>query len=712
MNAGYRMASRRPFKRMHNHQQGQCIQMCKQDESCRSMSVDYSTGTCEFYDDPQQNEQLSANLLGLGARLAKRSVDKVSNGRPIDAGRRIVARLNVSDLNLESEFPPLDDDSSNDDIGPDGEAITFLPEPAFNPVTPTHHNEAPPSSSSSLAEPISSTINVPSKSTAIPTSTIASTVEPAIAIVAINSIQTSTIASSLAPTFQPVKPTVSQPILVSIGTSSSSSSAAQSQTSPGTSSSQPETWSTAAPSILTETTSRPVLTITTGTRKPPLTPTKFTAKPSSSSTQVANNTSLTNQFTIGTLTADKQPPSSDANSQQGEATANRPEMNVDLEPCAHCAHFTKVCLNELNSCGTDWTFEVTSGFTLKASFRPEVDAKGASSTNHFLSERIVSAVSNRADCQSECLKANRLNGDRLQSGESQFVCRSVVFNALTRSCRLNSYTRHSTYGRFARLVPSHNSEYMENNCLMSERGFCTWKSQRRLRLQFADRVSREANLTACQDRCSSSSNFYCRSVSFEPSSGVCALSHHSGRSLSDQLLMLKASPDAIFSEIGNCFSGTVIVSLQCPCFTQFHINLIVIRSFGQLWSDGNDCQSQFSGLVSRTSLCTRSTEHLLRRCSQCNRISFTNSINRLRLCDQTSRTSNQFFLFKSVTVRSFPSVNVAILSLKTEQPEADFTNVLVIQANNQVLTSVDKAIGLKCSYNVHNITGEAVLQFR
>lgn len=35
--------------------------------------------------------------------------------------------------------------------------------------------------------------------------------------------------------------------------------------------------------------------------------------------------------------------------------------------------------------------------------------------------------------------------------------------------------------------------------------------------------------------------------------------------------------------------------------------------------------------------------------------------------------------------------------------------MLVIQGNDQVLTHLDKAIGIKCNYDLDSITGEAVL---
>lgn len=574
------MTGRRPFKRMYNHQPGQCIQMCKQDESCRFLSIDYLSGICEFFDDPQQNEQLVANLLGLGSRLSKRSVDLLvgSDRRPEEVGRRIVARLNVSDLNLESEFPPLDD-ASLDDIGPDGETITFLPEPAANPFPILEHT------GTSTVLPMNSTQSTShsiSTSTSRPPTEPSTTTYSSVSITATESSVTTT--HRIPITITSVASTThvtSKPISVATTSAHTASSSTPTSTAVTIHQTNPPQLSTIA---TTSKASTATLT-STSIKMPVQTSTSpsialTSSKPSTvtlSQTAYPNTSQSTMRPTV-TSTTSAQPttPSSVPESQQISISPNRPEMNGDLEPCSHCAHFTKVCLSELNSCGTDWTFEVNSGFTLKA-----MPNSPSAESGHFLAERIVSNVINRADCQSECLKTNRLQTDRLPStigsnaSTDSFVCRSAVFDPTNRSCRLLSYTRHSTYGRFARLVPTPDVEYMENNCLAAERGFCTWKSQRRLRLQFADRVSRESNLTACQDRCTSTSSFYCRSISFEPSSGVCALSHHSGRSLSDQRLMLKASPDAFFSEIGNCFSGKSVIFLVSPIsrIVRFHVSL-------------------------------------------------------------------------------------------------------------------------------------------
>ena len=46
------------------------------------------------------------------------------------------------------------------------------------------------------------------------------------------------------------------------------------------------------------------------------------------------------------------------------------------------------------------------------------------------------------------------------------------------------------------------------------------------------------------------------------------------------------------------------------------------------------------------------------------------------------------------------------------QREGEFSNVLVIQSNDHVVTAMDKAIGVRCSYDVGNITGETLLHLK
>ena len=38
------------------------------------------------------------------------------------------------------------------------------------------------------------------------------------------------------------------------------------------------------------------------------------------------------------------------------------------------------------------------------------------------------------------------------------------------------------------------------------------------------------------------------------------------------------------------------------------------------------------------------------------------------------------------------------------QSEGEFTNIVVIQGNDQVVTAFDKAVGVKCSFDVGNKT--------
>lgn len=49
-----------------------------------------------------------------------------------------------------------------------------------------------------------------------------------------------------------------------------------------------------------------------------------------------------------------------------------------------------------------------------------------------------------------------------------------------------------------------------------------------------------------------------------------------------------------------------------------------------------------------------------------------------------------------------------------QQSEGDFSNVLVIQGNDQVVTAFDKAVGVRCSFPVGNKTlrGETSLHIK
>ncbi|KAH7984960.1 hypothetical protein HPB52_024417 [Rhipicephalus sanguineus] len=149
------------------------------------------------------------------------------------------------------------------------------------------------------------------------------------------------------------------------------------------------------------------------------------------------------------------------------------------------------------ACDKDWVMERV----------PDKELRG-------FDDRVVSGVPSCQRCQELCLH------------ESSFPCRSGEFDGRARECRLSSQDRRSQPSSFGPAQGPH-VHYFENLCLPPSSGQasnCDFELHKDVDLRRADQVRSAFSADQCRSLCETSREFTCRSYSFAPAAGVCAMS--------------------------------------------------------------------------------------------------------------------------------------------------------------------------------------------
>ncbi|XP_070381269.1 uncharacterized protein [Dermacentor albipictus] len=250
-------------------------------------------------------------------------------------------------------------------------------------------------------------------------------------------------------------------------------------------------------------------------------------------------------------------------------------------------------------------------------------------------------VSVEANTREECQAACLAHRD--------FVCHSAEFNYQLSECRLSPHSRFTGTSGEAKLEDSKFVvDYFENNCVREVRGFCSTKKYRDQELVLADLVIGTMSQEDCLQRCLNSVDFVCRSFSFEHDTQTCFLSHHTRKSAPKGATLRLPGTDLV--ELGACFD----VSVEC----EPHVMRARVRS----------------NMVFKGKVYTRG---------------------RPSTCSQDISSSMDFTLPIQLAGSDCGTVSKA---------EGHFANVLVIQSNDQVVTAMDKAIGVSCTFDVGNKT--------
>ncbi|XP_054706608.1 uncharacterized protein LOC129216418 [Uloborus diversus] len=232
-----------------------------------------------------------------------------------------------------------------------------------------------------------------------------------------------------------------------------------------------------------------------------------------------------------------------------------------------------------------------------------------------------------------------------------FLCLSAEFNYQLGECRLSPYNRFSSSEKTVTLSSTKFAgDYFENNCAKEPRGFCNSKLVKNLRLLLIDKLTVGGTIEDCRQDCYTTEEFTCRSVTFDSLYKTCGLSHHTRKSAHQDALI--RTDNFEFLEVSTCFD----VSVDCS----EKIMLATVKT-----------NSMFKGKVYAKG--------------------------KPLTCSMDVRNSLEFQLPIPLTG---PDCGT------TSEEEGKFSNVLVIQSNDHVVTAMDKAIGIHCSYDVGNRTEE------
>ncbi|XP_015913359.1 uncharacterized protein [Parasteatoda tepidariorum] len=233
----------------------------------------------------------------------------------------------------------------------------------------------------------------------------------------------------------------------------------------------------------------------------------------------------------------------------------------------------------------------------------------------------------------------------------EFRCLSAEFNYQLTECRLSPYNRFSSTEKGvsvsnSRLVV----DYFENNCISEPRGFCNTKLMKKMKLTLMEKISRGESIEDCRQQCYETEEFICRSATYDPRFRSCGLSHHTRKSTPTESLVRSDMNE--YLEISTCFD----VSVDCKQDRMLaHIQTNALFK-GKVYAKG------------KPMTCATDID---------NSLEFTLPI-------------------------SLQNADCGTVS----EEEGKFSNVLVIQSNDHVVTAMDKAIGIHCSYDVGNKTEE------
>ncbi|KAH7970771.1 hypothetical protein HPB49_015441 [Dermacentor silvarum] len=183
-----------------------------------------------------------------------------------------------------------------------------------------------------------------------------------------------------------------------------------------------------------------------------------------------------------------------------EDVANTLGSTTDQPPLVPASdrsnYFAKMCVHG-PACDKDWVMERV----------PDKELRG-------FDDRVVSGVPSCQRCQELCLH------------EASFPCRSGEFDARARECRLSSQDRRSQPSAFGPAQGPH-MHYFENLCLPPSSGHaanCDFELHKDVDLRRADQVRSAFSADQCRSMCETCREFTCRSYSFAPGAGVCAMS--------------------------------------------------------------------------------------------------------------------------------------------------------------------------------------------
>ncbi|XP_013792290.1 uncharacterized protein LOC106476169, partial [Limulus polyphemus] len=281
-----------------------------------------------------------------------------------------------------------------------------------------------------------------------------------------------------------------------------------------------------------------------------------------------------------------------------------------------------------------------------------MDPSGNGCRRDWAFERVRGKELVDADQQKVTVEANTREECEAACLQSQsFACRSAEFNHQLSECRISPHNRFSSSEEGVSLSSARFVvDYLENNCIREPRGFCNLKMHRQQMALVADNIRFAMSIDECQQQCFHNEDFICRAFSYDSLARTCAMSHHTLQTPPDGTFARSNTNDLI--EISTCFDVFV------NCEPNMMKAKVVTNSF-------------FNGKIYAKE--------------------------KPKSCVLDVSQSLEFTLPILLAGSDCGTVN---------EEEGKFSNVLVIQSNDYVVTSQDKAVGVQCSYDVGNKTGE------
>jgi len=369
-------------------------------------------------------------------------------------------------------------------------------------------------------------------------------------------------------------------------------------------------------------------------------------------------------------------------------------------------YFTKTHLRSDNVCNRLWSFERYPNKVLRG-----------------LDNAII-YTSNKEACLSACLN------------EVRFVCRSVEFNYVTLQCHLSEYDRRSPGAFPVDLVDTQGIDYFENSCLQSEDicqeqrvydyaklGLPLNKVAHYVELNFyPDKELLVKSQGGCLRACTIENEFICRSVLFRPTykpgQPNCALYHLDHKTFPDGVetfstpsplpLFDSGETSAVYLE-SSCSNDTIPI----PTSSSPHIQQVASSTSGKpsvipvstpasppvtqhphhphvpVRDDASiDPSCDSYGVCYDVSLKCTDTKILVNVKTSKPFHGRIYALGRSETCNAHIRNSQQFQLDMSLGGQD----------CNTQSVGGIYTNTVVLQHHNVVLTKADKVYHVRCTY--------------
>eukprot|EP00095_Tigriopus_kingsejongensis_P007697 maker-scaffold142_size315517-snap-gene-1.10 protein:Tk07697 transcript:maker-scaffold142_size315517-snap-gene-1.10-mRNA-1 annotation:"hypothetical protein DAPPUDRAFT_214208" len=154
--------------------------------------------------------------------------------------------------------------------------------------------------------------------------------------------------------------------------------------------------------------------------------------------------------------------------------------------------------------------------------------------------------------------SSRLNCEMLCLAEKEFPCRSATYNAVSGDCRISDMDRH-TVASTGDFIESVDDQYLENNCVDDPVKLCDFQLLENRIMKTVDSVYQDVpTMEACRDLCLTAP-YRCHSFDYgDTGERVCRLSHHTSTTLTQIQEPFLIIEDVVGTyELSSCYNVTI-----------------------------------------------------------------------------------------------------------------------------------------------------------